>query len=250
MKKNKDDECVGVFISPAVARLIDKLKPKYAEGLRRCIADICMGRPVDLENIDGDLLEVIASELLEAVQMSRENMKRISKIRAEAGEKGAEVTNEKKRNKRQTTAKHGKSQQTTANTDKNGNKDKYKDKYKDKDKDKDKNEIIKQDEINEIKIEFGKSVFLFQHEYDDLVGLYGAVAVQWMIEKLSNYKLANGKEYDSDYNAILSWVVEAFKRENIGSRQNKEALDKQQRDAEFAEFVRDSLTNNTNLVYK
>lgn len=237
MKKNKDNECVGVFISPAVARLIDKLKPKYAEGLRKCIADICMGRPVDLDNIEGDLLEVIASELLEAVQMSRERMEQIRKQRAEAGKKGADATNEKKRNKRQKSANNGKSQQNTANTDKNGNKDKY----KDKDKDKDKNEIIKQDEINEIKIEFGKSVFLFQHEYDDLVGLYGAVAVQWMIEKLSNYKLANGKKYDSDYNAILSWVVEAYKKEGMSRHEYEKQKDKERRDAEFAHYMYEKL---------
>lgn len=242
MKNNKDDECVGVFISPAVARLIDKLKPKYAEGLRRCIADICMGREVDLENIEGDLLEVIASELIEAVQMSRENMKRIRKIRAEAGEKGAEVTNEKKRNKQQTTANHGKSQQTTANHGKNGNKDKY----KDKDKNKDKNEIIKQDEINEVKIEFGKSVFLFKHEYDDLVGLYGAVAVQWMIEKLSNYKLANGKKYESDYNAILSWVVEAYKMEGMSRHEYEKQKDKERRDDDFAHYMYEKLNEIEN----
>lgn len=81
-----------------------------------------------------------------------------------------------------------------------------------------------------------------ESEFSDLVGLYGSAQVKWMINKLSNYKLANGKQYDSDYNAILSWVVEAFKRENICSRQNREALDKQQRDAEFAEFVMESLT--------
>lgn len=233
MKKNKDNECVGVFISPAVARLIDKLKPKYAEGLRRCIADICMGREVDLENTEGDLLEVIASELIEAVQMSRENMKRIRKIREEAGKKGAEVTNNKKRNTRQNTANIGKSQQTTANHGKNGNKDKY--------KDKDKNKMIKQDEINEVKIEFGKSVSLFQHEYDDLVGLYGAVAVQWMIEKLSNYKLANGKKYESDYNAILSWVVEAYKMEGMSRHEYEKQKDKERRDAEFANYMYEKL---------
>lgn len=243
MKKNKDDECVGVFISPAVARLIDKLKPKYAEGLRKCIADICMGRTVDLDNIEGDLLEVIASELIEAVHISRENMKRIRKIREEAGKKGAEVTNEKKRNKRQTTAKHGKSQQTTANADKNGNKYKYKDKYKDEDKDEDKDKYKDKIKQVEVKQEYAQSVFLSVSEFDDLVRIYGDNQVKWMINKLSNYKLANGKNYDSDYNAILSWVVEAYKRENMGSYQQREAMEKQQRDREFAEYIKDQLNS-------
>ena len=43
------------------------------------------------------------------------------------------------------------------------------------------------------------------------------------IEKLSSYKYASGKKYKSDYRAILSWVVDAYKeRQNRYYGSNKE----------------------------
>lgn len=76
------------------------------------------------------------------------------------------------------------------------------------------------------------------------MNIYGGNQVDWMVRKLSSYKLANGKTYESDYNAILSWVVEAYKRENMGSRQQREAMEKQQRDFEFAQYAIEKLNEN------
>lgn len=224
---------IGLFISPAVGRLIGKLKPKYSVQLKDVIADLCSGKDIDKENIEGDLLEVIVDELIEAAERSREKMERTRQVRSEAGKKGAEVTNGKSR---QMAANGGKEQQVAANGGKNGYK--YKDKYKDKDKDEDE---IKQDEI---KKEYAKSVFLSDSEFSDLINIYGENQVDWMVRKLSSYKLANGKNYESDYNAILSWVVEAYKRENICSSQQREAMEKQQRDLEFAQYIQEQLKQN------
>lgn len=129
-----NNDCVGFFLTPAMVRLISKLKPKYLEDLRDYLVDICEGVDVDVDSIEGDLLEVIVSEIIEAVKKSRENMERISKVRSNSGKKGAETTNRKKMEERQKSAKVGNGRQTSANIGKNDNKDKDKDKYKDKDK--------------------------------------------------------------------------------------------------------------------
>lgn len=125
-----NNDCVGFFLTPAMVRLISKLKPKYLEDLRDYLVDICEGVDVDVDSIEGDLLEVIVSEIIEAVKKSRENMERISKVRSNSGKKGAETTNRKKMEERQKSAKVGNGRQTSANI---GNKDKDKDKneYKD-----------------------------------------------------------------------------------------------------------------------
>ena len=53
-----------------------------------------------------------------------------------------------------------------------------------------------------------------QSEYDTLVEKHGKAATDKFIEVLDNYKGANKKKYDSDYRAILSWVVDKVKKEH------------------------------------
>lgn len=48
-------------------------------------------------------------------------------------------------------------------------------------------------------------------EYEELIGDYGKEFTDRCIEKLSNYKGSTGKEYESDYWTIKSWVVDAVK---------------------------------------
>ena len=55
-----------------------------------------------------------------------------------------------------------------------------------------------------------------QSEYDTLVEKHGKAATDKCIEVLDNYKGANKKKYDSDYRAILSWVVDKVKKEHHG----------------------------------
>lgn len=63
------------------------------------------------------------------------------------------------------------------------------------------------------KIEFAEFVRMKQSEYDTLIEKYGKAATDKFIEVLDNYKGANKKRYDSDYRAILSWVVDKVKKE-------------------------------------
>ena len=64
------------------------------------------------------------------------------------------------------------------------------------------------------KIEFAEFVHMKQSEYDTLVEKHGKAATDKLIEVLDNYKGANKKKYDSDYRAILSWVLDKVKREH------------------------------------
>ena len=59
--------------------------------------------------------------------------------------------------------------------------------------------------LNEIKIR--DNVFLKKEEKEKLISEYGEKDFEWIINKLSNYKLASGKKYKSDYGAINSWVI-------------------------------------------
>ena len=65
-------------------------------------------------------------------------------------------------------------------------------------------------EEKRIYIEF---VSLTDSEYQKLVEEHGEIATKRMIEILDNYKGANGKKYDSDYRAILNWVVKRYQEE-------------------------------------
>lgn len=66
---------------------------------------------------------------------------------------------------------------------------------------------------NNNKKEYVEAVSMTEKEYQSLVGKYGEVFTAMCLEKLSNAKLANTKlKYDSDYRAILKWVVEAVQK--------------------------------------
>lgn len=58
-----------------------------------------------------------------------------------------------------------------------------------------------------------EDVYLSKREIEALQRKYGEVAYHWMIQKLSHYKGSHGKVYESDYRAILNWVVKAHEEE-------------------------------------
>jgi len=60
---------------------------------------------------------------------------------------------------------------------------------------------------NENKLVYAEKVYLLEIEYQTLITKYGEADTAAMIEKLNFYKMANGKEYDSDYGAVNSWVA-------------------------------------------
>lgn len=50
-------------------------------------------------------------------------------------------------------------------------------------------------------------------EHKKLIEQYGEEKTARMIEALDNYKGSKGKQYKSDYRAILSWVVDKVEKE-------------------------------------
>lgn len=72
----------------------------------------------------------------------------------------------------------------------------------------------------EEKIHFAEFVSMTNAEYEKLVSTYGKEFADQCIQKLDNYKGANGKNYKSDYRAIGSWVVDEVKKKNNARTQN------------------------------
>ncbi len=78
----------------------------------------------------------------------------------------------------------------------------------------DETEISKPKRKTEKKLEYAELVKMTETEYSKLVESHGEPATKSMIEILDNYKGSKGKNYASDYRAILSWVVKRFQQEN------------------------------------
>ena len=90
----------------------------------------------------------------------------------------------------------------------------------------DKNEKNNKNEKNEKK-EYADFVFLLENEYHKLVSEYGEKNTLHFIDILNNYKGANGKKYNSDYRAILSWVIAKTKKEGTYKDYEMELLKEQ-----------------------
>ncbi len=74
----------------------------------------------------------------------------------------------------------------------------------------------------EEKIHFAEFVSMTNAEYEKLVGTYGKDFVDQCITILDNYKGSSGKNYKSDYRAILNWVIDRV-NENNSKKQNKKS---------------------------
>ena len=60
----------------------------------------------------------------------------------------------------------------------------------------------------EEKKEYATQVQMTEKEYQDLIDTYGENMTKQLIDQLNLYKQAKGKNYESDYAAILYWVTE------------------------------------------
>ncbi len=68
-------------------------------------------------------------------------------------------------------------------------------------------------EGKEKKTHFADHVTLTEDEHAKLVKEYGEQDTPRLIEILNNYKASKGKQYKSDYHAILNWVVKRLTEE-------------------------------------
>lgn len=76
---------------------------------------------------------------------------------------------------------------------------------------KEEKEINKNKNNNKNKIR--EYVFLSQSELDKLYTDYLEHEVNWILDKLNDYKASKGVQYKSDYHAINMWVKKAFEKE-------------------------------------
>lgn len=113
-------------------------------------------------------------------------------------------------------------------------------------------EEVKDKEAVKVKEGVRSNVFLHRKEIEKLQTQYSDVDIGWMYDKLSAYKLSKGKNYKSDYGAILSWVVDELKEKKekkiINGKSDTEARKQSVGELKnLAENVLDQLTaNNSN----
>jgi hypothetical protein len=80
---------------------------------------------------------------------------------------------------------------------------------KEKVKEKEKEEV----QVVSKKIKLREYVFIYQSELDKLNSEFLEHEVNWMLDKLNDYKASKGVQYKSDYHAINMWVKKAFEKE-------------------------------------
>ena len=124
------------------------------------------------------LIKFLDEQLIEA--------NHISKVNSENGKKGAEA----KRNKANAKRPLNDSQAILSKKEK---------------------ELNKNNNNNKNKIR--EHVFISQSELDKLNSEFLEHEVNWMLDKLNDYKASKGVQYKSDYHAINMWVKKAFEKE-------------------------------------
>ena len=76
------------------------------------------------------------------------------------------------------------------------------------------------------KVSYAEFVKMTEDEYDKLLTEYGQQETHAMIDILDNYKGSHGKQYKSDYRAILNWVVKRRDEERRKGAGQESAIDR------------------------
>jgi hypothetical protein len=126
------------------------------------------------------LIKFLDEQLIEA--------NHISKVNSENGKKGAEA----KRNKANAKRPLNDTQAILSKKEK---------------------ELNKNNNNNKNKIR--EHEFISQSELDKLYSEYLEHEVNWMLDKLNDYKASKGVQYKSDYHAINMWVKDAFRKAKV-----------------------------------
>lgn len=114
----------------------------------------------------------------------------------------------------------------------------------------------KADEVEE-KIKYATKVELTENEYQRLINEHGEEKTNQLIKQLDLYKKATGKRYESDYAAILYWVIERVKEidKNVINKQENKKFKKQKNNFEqreypsgyFNQFIKNGGKNEENI---
>lgn len=68
---------------------------------------------------------------------------------------------------------------------------------------------VKRKKPDQLKQEYAEGVYLTEAEYNKLLEKYDQEVVDLAIQKVSHYKMYKGRQYKSDYHAILQWGIES-----------------------------------------
>ncbi len=128
------------------------------------------------------LIKFLDEQLIEA--------NHISKVNSENGKKGAEAKRNKANAKRPLNDSKAILSKEEKELNKNNNKNKNKNKIR-------------------------EYVFISQTELDKLNSEFSEHEVNWMMDKLNDYKASKGVQYKSDYHAINMWVKDAFRKAKV-----------------------------------
>jgi len=128
------------------------------------------------------LIKFLDEQLIEA--------NHISKVNSDNGKKGAEAKRNKANAKRPLSDSKAILSKEEKEEEINKNKNKNKNKIK----------------------EF---VFISEYELNKLNEEFAPHEVEWMLNKLNDYKASTGKKYKSDYAAINMWVKDAFRKAKV-----------------------------------
>lgn len=152
-----------------------------------------------------------------SIERDGEKWENTCSVRSEAGKKGGRPSKTNDFSKNQTKANGFFEKQTKA---------KKADKETDKDTDTEKEiitpptpskgETASKKRSSKPKIDktmFAEFVSMTNDEYTSLVAKVGEQGTNRCIEILDNYKGASGKKYNSDYRAILNWVISRYEEE-------------------------------------
>lgn len=99
------------------------------------------------------------------------------------------------------------------------------------------------------KIKVRENISLFPSEIEKLNNSFISTEIEWMYDKLSAYKLSKGKQYKSDYGAILNWVVKSMneeKEKRSEKNENKGYINSLLTAAEKAKQHFENESNSTN----
>lgn len=162
-----------------------------------------------------------------SIERDGEKWENTCSVRSEAGKKGGRPSKTSDFSENQTKAKGFFEKQTKA---KKADKDTDKDTETDTDTEKElitpptpsKGKTAPKKRASKPKIEknqFAEFVSMTNDEYTSLVAKVGEQGAKRCIEILDNYKGASGKTYESDYRAILNWVIERYEQERAKSPQ-------------------------------
>jgi hypothetical protein len=176
-------ELQGLFINVCALYWQRDGKLTIEDLIRRYKNESLINQLIDryIWNEQGNILiKFLDEQLIEA--------NHISKVNSENGKKGAEA----KRNKANAKRPLNDSKAILSKEEKE-------------------EEINKNKNKNKIK-EF---VFISESELNKLNEEFATHEVEWMLNKLNDYKASTGKKYKSDYAAINMWVKDAFRKAKV-----------------------------------